>query len=278
MNASLSNVDTQDTRVLYSGLSGWHQGQLYQFAARVLLIHIGKTGGGTVRRMLWAANVTNDQVHVHPVPRAAIASHSRIVICVRDPVDRFISAYNHAIIMNDAWAVELAKCYDVNRFALQFAYRRINPSLQSARGACAKLDPVVDAWAATVNYSRYGHSPVDGCFHVGGCIQDLAGRSKDVFVVRTEMMDTDSQSLLEWLNAKHVDTIHNKDNSAATTSTQITTQLKPFAREALEVALVDEYQLVNRVLRLSSNAPFSAYCVKHAEVEGLLHCSSYSTL
>ena len=99
-----------------------------------------------------------------------------------------------------------------------------------------------------------------------------------MFVVRTEMMDTDSQSLLEWLNAKHVDTIHNKDNSAATTSTQITTQLKPFAREALEVALVDEYQLVNRVLRLSSNAPLSAYCVKHAEVEGLLHCSSYSTL
>ena len=102
-------------------------------------------GGGTVRRMLWAANVTNDQVHVHPVPLAAIASHPRIVICVRDPVDRFISAYNYGIVVKATWAVELAECYDVNRFALQFAYRRINPSLQSARGACAELDPIVDA-------------------------------------------------------------------------------------------------------------------------------------
>jgi len=94
-------------------------------------------------------------------------------------------------------------------------------------------------------------------------------------VVRTENMAADSQSMLKWLNAKSVPTVHvihsNKDDSAR----NFTRQLRPFAQEALEVALIDEYQLVNRLLQLSANAQLSAYCVKYAEVDGLvLRCNA----
>jgi len=130
MNISHAHVDLDDAHVAMSGLPGEHQGSNFTFQHRVLLIHIGKAGGATVNRMLSDANVTWNQVHVHPVPRIAIASHARIVACVRDPVDRLISAYKFGIEKREEWALRLANCFDVNQFAVEFAYHRINPSLR----------------------------------------------------------------------------------------------------------------------------------------------------
>ena len=283
MNISLARVDQDDPWVSLSGLPGQHrrpgprqQVFNYTFQGRVLLIHIGKAGGGTVGRTLRSAKVTWDQVHVHPVPHIAIASHARIVVCARDPVDRFISAYNWGLTVHQPWAQQLHSCWDVNEFVVEFAYRRINPLLQRGeRGErCATLEPMIDAWTRTngPKYFDYGHIRMDGCFYVGGCIDYMATLSKEMFVVRTEMMDADIHALLKWLNVTSVPRSipHGHDNSAAND----TRRLQPFAREALEVALKDEYQLANRLLQLSVNAKLSAYCVNYAELDGLvLRCN-----
>lgn len=283
MNISLAHRDLDDPRADWSGLPGRHQVFNYTFKGRVLLIHIAKAGGSTVNRILRSVHaqdsrlgsrrVLYDRVHMHPVPHIAIASHARIVVCVRDPVDRFISAYNWGFRQDQPWAKRLHSCWDVNEFVVEFAYRRINPLLQRGRLRCATLQPIIDAWTrqSGPNYTDYGHIRMDGCFYLGGCIDYMTALSKEMFVVRTEMMTADSHSLLKWLDVTSVPHIsHINDNSAA----NHTRQLQPFAQEALEVALKDEYQLANRLLQMSVNAKLSAYCVNYAELDGLaLRCN-----
>ena len=87
-----------------------------------------------------------------------------------------------------------------------------------------------------------------------------------MFVVRTEMISADAHAMLNWLNASELQAPpHKNDNLAARNATQ----LRPFAQHALEVALVDEYQLINRIMQMSINAPQSAYCVTYADIHGL---------
>ena len=263
-----------------SGLDGWHEGELYKFNRSVLFVHIGKAGGGTIESMLQQAHyVAFDQVHVHPVPLLALRSHPHIVVVVRDPVARFISAYNWGITQRQAWAMRLSACYDVNQFAMAFAYHRINPSLRLARTPCETLSHEIDTWTSArgedrESYWDFGHIRMDGCFYMGGCIGDSALLSKRMFVVRTEMLSEDADAMLSWLNASSLGARmpHGHDNSATTSNYSYTTQLQPFAQHALEVALVDEYQIANRILQMSINAPRSAYCVTFANIHGL-RCS-----
>lgn len=259
-----------------SGLDGWHEGKLYQFNSSVLIVHVGKAGGGTIIELLHRARVAFDQVHVHPVPLLKLHSHPYIVVVTRDPVARFISAYNWGITQRKPWAMRLSACYDVDQFAMAFAYHRINPSLRSARTPCDTLSDEIDSWtSAKGEYTgafTFGHIKMDGCFYMGGCIGDSALLSKRMFVVRTEMMSEDAGAMLSWLNASGLGAQmpHGHDNSATTSN--YTTKLQPFAQHALEVALVDEYQIANRILQMSINAPRSAYCVTFANIHGL-RCS-----
>ena len=73
----------------------------------LLFVHIGKTCGDTVIAALdknnkkitssiEAGRAAFDMVHVHPVRAEVIASMENILITLRDPIDRFISAYNNA--------------------------------------------------------------------------------------------------------------------------------------------------------------------------------------
>lgn len=270
VDRSLGNVNISDPNVRLSGLNGWHQGKLYKFDRSVLFIHVGKAGGSSIAGILGATHVHYDQIHVHPVPLLALHSHPYIVITVRDPVARLISAYNWGISLRQPWAMKLSACYDVDQFAMAFAYHRINPSFRSARTPCDTLSDKIDAWTSTeagASFFDFGHIRMDGCFYLGGCIGDSALLSKRMFVVRTEMISADAHAMLNWLNASELQAPphHKNDNSAARNATQ----LRPFAQHALEVALVDEYQLVNRIMQMSINAPQSAYCVTYADIHGL---------
>lgn len=242
---------------------------MHQFQGEVLFIHLGKTGGGSVGQLLKDENVSYDQIHMYPVILPALRSHPYIVVTVRDPVARFISAYNWGVKLRQPWAMNLAHCYDLNQFAMEFANRRINQSSSRLEGIqCDK-------------YIRedFGHVTMDSCFYMGGIIRDPILQSKKLmFVVRTEMLINDTDALVERLNFKLLNThehdaklSHKHDNSAAHNTTQV---LQPLVQHALEVALVDEYQIANRILRVSINALQSAYCVTYADIYGL-RCSDF---
>jgi len=81
----------------WSGIPGgtW-RGRRDKLSARILLAHTGKTGGSSIRHTFYANHIHHDEIHVHPVPRAMILSHPRVVLCMRDPVSRFLSAWEWA--------------------------------------------------------------------------------------------------------------------------------------------------------------------------------------
>jgi len=99
-SAWLPHVDTVPTVYIWrhwSGIPGgmW-RGWREKFNARILLAHTGKTGGSSTRNMFYANRIHHDEIHVHPVPRAMLLSHPRVVLCMRDPVARFVSAWEYA--------------------------------------------------------------------------------------------------------------------------------------------------------------------------------------
>ena len=270
---------------------------LHPLNSTVLLVHIGKTGGSTVATTLHKAGIRNDAVHVHPVPRSLFRATPHIVVSIRDPVARFLSAFNWGVRLRQGWAMNFSECYDAEKFAVEFAYHRLNPALPPASRGCGRLQQAVQEWtkpAGWMDAQRYGHIRWDGCFYLGGCVADYAPISRRLFAVRTEALVDDVAALLRWLHASsQPPPVHLNDNSRSNT------RLRPFASEVLEVALADEYRLANRVLQVISrfgtwgndelhfgrstradllfavglqvsvNAASSAYCPAFASVQGL---------
>jgi len=224
---------------------------LHPLNSTVLLVHIGKTGGSTVATTLHKAGIRNDAVHVHPVPRSLFRATPHIVVSIRDPVARFLSAFNWGVRLRQGWAMNFSECYDAEKFAVEFAYHRLNPALPPASRGCGRLQQAVQEWtkpAGWMDAQRYGHIRWDGCFYLGGCVADYAPISRRLFAVRTEALVDDVAALLRWLHASsQPPPVHLNDNSRSNT------RLRPFASEVLEVALADEYRLANRVLQVISS-------------------------
>ena len=58
----------------------------------VLFVHVGKTcGGSAVAYLRRAVNVT--EVHLRPVKREEVERASHIIVSVRDPTERVVSAF-----------------------------------------------------------------------------------------------------------------------------------------------------------------------------------------
>ena len=58
----------------------------------VLFVHVGKTcGGSAVAYLRRAVNVT--EVHLRPVKREEVEGASHVVVSVRDPAERVVSAF-----------------------------------------------------------------------------------------------------------------------------------------------------------------------------------------
>lgn len=78
-------------------------------ASRVLYIHVGKCGGSTVWSWLRHAGVDFDEVHLHRPANTQERAYSKFVVWVRDPVDRFVSAFNYekAVLLTNVSGLSL---------------------------------------------------------------------------------------------------------------------------------------------------------------------------
>jgi hypothetical protein len=66
----------------------------------VHFLHIGKTGGSAIKAALRDFRETHDiALHPHWVPAETVPAHERFFFCVRDPVTRFVSAFNSRLRM-----------------------------------------------------------------------------------------------------------------------------------------------------------------------------------
>jgi hypothetical protein len=157
----------------------------------VLVVHIGKTCGSSVCAALSRKGISFTQVHVHPVTPKMLHQFDYILITIRDPFDRIVSAFNfhnpHLASVTHAPQLSTGKYYDcfptVNEYGEQLF----------AKTGCAP-------------YARrgIGHMQLGVCAYLGGILDDLKELSDKVILIRTEKCDSDLASALQAIGYSNI--------------------------------------------------------------------------
>lgn len=194
-------------------------------APSLLLVHVGHTCGGSVRRFLRKNSDALDhiapnhqgyaQVHIHPVRRPVVDGAKGLVIVLRDPVDRLISAYNTEACIRDphssASGCAHANWQPTNLTRVPYTVEIKVPERTDAGDDLWRCFPTVGAFADGIDdeddcghlaqqalrNSKYGHVAMGACFYLGGVLNKL--RNKSVHLIHTETCDADMQAVPKWL-------------------------------------------------------------------------------
>ena len=178
---------------------------------RLLFVHIGKSCGATVERALennaelvkLAGREAFGRVHVHPVRRGVLEAALEVVIVLRDPAERVVSAYNTAACKEDDDVTNIQACLraPAERKFQRFGYKQLSllecfPNVTAfADGLdddtdCGKLARDVLRNNETHPESSHGeHTGMGGCFYLGGMSKMLA--HKRIHLVETNTCDAD---------------------------------------------------------------------------------------
>jgi len=215
---------------LINRLRRFKRPRLYQH--ELVVIHVGKCAGATVRTELRLADIAHSEVHVS---RPIYFPGKRYLILLRNPVDRFVSAFNwrHRIVVQDQSASSAV------RAKLQRAVFDRYPTVEHAALALFRPDGSVDA-AAWQDLERISHVQKNIAFYLKrflnvcdpGCLQG---------VVCVETINDDMRRLfgVEVTRCEH-------RNSPAVSGVQLTGQ----ARANLVRYLRPDYQCIERLAAL----------------------------
>ena len=147
----------------------------------LLVIHVGKTGGSSLLRMLRAAGVPHSDVHLFSVREDIIRSYDSIVVTVRDPLERTISAFN----WDNPWS-ESGRAHRKKNFShFYHHFPNINAYAENL---------TADTALGAVARRAEGHIALDTCYYVGGVIDTLR-RHGNVFVVDAASFQEDITQL-----------------------------------------------------------------------------------
>ena len=61
---------------------------------RIRLVHIRKAAGGSVSKALSSAGIKTRQLHIHALDSIMILEYDILIICLREPAARAVSAFN----------------------------------------------------------------------------------------------------------------------------------------------------------------------------------------
>ena len=188
----------------------------------LLFVHIGKTCGDTVIAALdknnkkitssiEAGRAAFDMVHVHPVRAEVIASMENILITLRDPIDRFISAYNNAACLaqgterdicervpmkNRSPNAELIRVPELGGYIMG-CYPNVTVFAESLDDdtACARVArDMIGPDRADAGVSHVGRG---NCYYLGGAVQWLQG--KRIHIVSTDTCEEGIERIPKWL-------------------------------------------------------------------------------
>jgi hypothetical protein len=187
-----------------------------------LFVHVGKTCGGTVAATLQQRYVGPQpgwaEVHVHPVRQEVLEAADRVLLVLRDPVDRVISAFNTAACIDEAYdgEVDVTVC---KREATGRLTRKPNfdeliqhtvfdcfPNVtvfadgiddDSDCGRRARESLLDYHLVSEVGIPAHTHFFMGACFYLGGLLEQLKGKS--VHVVNSETCDDDIAAIPRWL-------------------------------------------------------------------------------
>jgi hypothetical protein len=191
----------------------------------LLFVHVGKTCGSSVMSALRSARnqaiirtlgrrgqEAFDAVHMHPVRREVADAMDRVLITLRDPVDRFISSYNTAACISDP-----SECRRHNNFDESSWVSSFKPGTPMVNRLTADCFPNVSTFAEALDdesdcgrlardaigpnfiedTGHVGHIGKGACYYLGGVLERL--KDKDVYVIDTETCDAGIRGIPAWL-------------------------------------------------------------------------------
>lgn len=194
----------------------------------LLFVHVGKTCGSSVMQAL--RNPQNqvamqrlapghepfDAVHMHPVRREVADSMHRVLITLRDPVDRFISSYNTAACIGDP-NNDPSRCRRKENGDESLSASHVKPGTPltnkitsecfhnvtdfaenlDADTECGRLARDVIGPNFIEDLGHVGHIGKGACYYLGGVLERL--KDKDVYVIDTETCDAGIRGIPTWL-------------------------------------------------------------------------------
>ena len=245
----------------------------------LLFVHVGKTCGGSIDAALHAnaqliqktypGRPAHATVHAHAVGLDVLnGCGEHLVISMRDPVDRVVSAFNTLACKRDE-VDDPEVC--VRPAPAETQLRRTNgtnppKSLLACFPKVAMFAEALDDDSQCGKMARRslsikpsmphmqllsGHVSLGSCAYLGGTLAEL--RNKSVYLIDTDTCDADIQGLSHWLGLdapfkplvkEHVGEFpHHGD------------ELSPQGREKLRRYLVAEYVFQDELRRLADNVP-----------------------
>ena len=287
-----------------SGIPGKHKDskgkvKKYTFDKPVLFVHIGKAGGGAVQMQLRSAGISFDAVHLSYTPSNAILSHDWIVVGVRDPVARFVSAYNWGnpnsakfeVGKNNKLsgkALPFYKCFPNVNVWVRALRQRSGSGSGSGTTSCEQIafnaKGVEDVPASHMSVKTDSHtysSPLVACSYVGLFLGDFvkstaaASTLRHLYIIQSEQLDDDVSHFKGVLERRKPELVKNKSFRAGThhnvddrhardaqhlgLQNKSLTTVEPDVRKYLEALLAPEYLVLNRIMQLSVNKNESNY-------------------
>ena len=185
---------------------------------QVLFVHVGKTcGGSAVAYLRRAVNVT--EVHLRPVKREEVEGASHVVVSVRDPAERVVSAFEWHRPGGDR---TIGRCFhrkkDVERYGSTCADDELYKcaatadafaDLVASRNATDRCALVAKAFLAPdagakllgepLHFARLSHINRGFAFYLGGDTLDRL-EGKRVWVVEASACERDARAFLAGLS------------------------------------------------------------------------------
>ena len=188
----------------------------------VLFVHVGKTCGGSVNAALetnaaaiearYPGHPAYAMVHAHAVRRKVLNGCGKhVIVTLRDPVDRLVSAFNTMACKYDASVADKDLCMRKKHadFMLQHPHQKTTKDLLGCFPNVTAYANSIDDDSECGKIARQslgpqphgrganGHISLGSCFYLGGLLETL--QKKSVYIVDTESCDADIQGIPHWL-------------------------------------------------------------------------------
>ena len=237
-------------------------------ATDVVFVHVGKTcGGSAISFLRRSTNVT--EVHLRPVDLVDVADASQIVVSVRDPVQRVLSAFDwhrpgnnrtfgrcvHRKRNDDGGVCADAELYKCAATADAFADLVL---LRNGTDRCALLakaflssDAGAKLLGAPLRFARLSHINRGAAYYLETHLLQWM-RKKRVWVINSDTCEADARAFLEKRHLKAGRTFPTTHASGQPH------ELEHRRKAALTDALAHEYRTLKALAALARNVDLDA--------------------
>ena len=234
-------------------------------ASEVLLVHVGKTCGGTIAGDLKKNGIAFHEVHLRKLDKETLDSYKRIIISARDPVDRLVSAFNwkspHACREHKSGCTTPRS---VDKFDGEAGLYNCFADVQSFVGALVTnshqtltCHMLAYSFFHGVGVGEGGGSHIGKGFswYIGAVLYDLLRRGDDLWIVRSEVCDHDMEGAVRWLQGDAtLDVLRGGWHHKARNFTDVTSAtIDHRSRKNLQLKMEAEYQIIQLALDASVN-------------------------